>query len=39
MLKWILISYVVGIVTGWIAFERPQWVTAAYDWLKKQVAG
>ena len=28
-----LLVYGLGVLTGWIILERPQWVTAAKDWL------
>lgn len=30
---------IVGVVVGWIMFERPQWATDAVVWLKGKFTG
>lgn len=31
------IMLIVGIGIGWIIFERPQWATDAWQWIKQKV--
>jgi len=28
---------VIGLIVGWIALKRPQWVEAATAWVKKKI--
>lgn len=30
---------VVGIAIGWLLFKRPDWITAAFQWVKHKVLG
>lgn len=31
------IHFALGFVAGWVVFERPQWATDAFTWLKSKV--
>lgn len=33
------IMLLIGFGIGWIVFERPQWATAAWQWIKDKLSG
>lgn len=35
----LIIGIIIGVVIGWIMFERPQWATDAWVWLKSKLTG
>lgn len=33
---WYLGVYVAGVGTGWVVFEKPEWVREGWAWVKAQ---
>ena len=34
---WELFIFAMGVGTGWVVFEKPEWVHAAVNWVKAKL--